>query len=75
MHTGQSTPRDAHSVSQVKRVREALESNLQTKATVQQHIAAVRAVPASYAESPEMHTADFEALINSTTSANTHNYR
>ncbi len=56
-------------------MREALESNLQTKASVQQHIAAVRAVPASYAESPDMQTADFEALIDSNTSANTHDYR
>ncbi len=56
-------------------MREALESNLQTKATVQQHIAAVRAVPASFAELPDMHTADFAALIDSNTSANTHDCR
>ena len=56
-------------------MREALLSNLQTKASVQQHSAAVRAVPANYAESSDMQTADFEALIDSHVSANTQDYR
>ena len=50
----------------MQRVRDALHSNLQTKASVQQHIAAVQAVPANYAAAADMQTADFAALIGST---------
>ena len=59
----------------MKRVREALQSNLQTKVSVQQHIAALRAVPANYSESSDIQTADFAALIESSLAASADDYR
>ena len=61
--------------TQVQRVREALQSSLQTEAGVPQHIAAVQAVPANYSEQPGMHTTDFGSVIASNMAASAHGDR
>ena len=56
-------------------MREALHSNLQTKASVQRHIEAVRAVPMNYSASSDMRTADFAALMGSSLPASADDHR
>ena len=55
----------------MQRVRDALQSSLQTEVSVPQHVAAVQAVPLNYSEQPAMRPTDFGSVIESHVAAST----